>query len=507
MGGRTVAGHGPELQRHFGLLHATALNVSMIVGAGVFATIPLMLGKLPGPYALLGWVVAGALMIVDGLIWSELGAAFPGSGGSYLYLLECYGRDRFGRVMAFLFIWQFLISGPLEIASGLIALAQFANAFDPAYAEFIERWTWKYTFSQKANLALIVNPGKAIAIGAGLLLVLLLYRGMASLKWLTVTVWVGVLALIAWILIEGWCRFSPEIAFDFDGALWPNDYGQALGGAMVLAMYSYLGYYNVCYIGAEVHDPGRTIPRSILISALLVCVLFIGLHVAMLGVVPWQEVPKPKEAPLEGTVEQLTDDAEPAPVEQDAKKPSLDDYSLAADFMRRAHGEWAVIVVTFLLIWSCFGSAFAGLLGYSRIPYAAAQNGHFFAAFSQVHPHHRIPHVALLFVGALTLFWTFFNLQSVIDALIVTRILEQFIGQIVAVMLLRNLQPNRPRPYQMFLYPLPCGLALLGWLFMYLSANWLYIALGIGTLLAGGLVFLVWTWRTRQWPFAEVADA
>src|SRR5437870_13049584 len=114
------------LLRHFGLTHAVALNVTRIVGAGVFITIPLMLKELPGPYALLGWLAAGALMLVDGMIWSELGAALPGSGGSYLYLLECYGRDRWGRLTAFLFIWQFLISGPLEIASGFIALATFA---------------------------------------------------------------------------------------------------------------------------------------------------------------------------------------------------------------------------------------------------------------------------------------------------------------------------------------------------------------------------------------------
>src|SRR5262249_25518672 len=122
------------LQRHFGLLHATALNVTMVVGAGVFITIPLMLGKLPGPYALLGWLAAGLLILVDGLVWSELVASFPGSGGSYLYLLECYGRQRWGRLMAFLFIWQFLISGPLEVASGLIAMAIFADGIDPAFA-------------------------------------------------------------------------------------------------------------------------------------------------------------------------------------------------------------------------------------------------------------------------------------------------------------------------------------------------------------------------------------
>src|SRR6516162_9464255 len=136
---------GGELQRHFGLLQAVALNVTMIVGAGVFVTIPLMLGKLAGPYALLGWVAAGALILVDGMIWSELGATLPGSGGSYLYLLECYGRERWGRLMAFLFIWQFLISGPLEVASGLIATDQFSNYFSDDFKQFNESWTFSFT--------------------------------------------------------------------------------------------------------------------------------------------------------------------------------------------------------------------------------------------------------------------------------------------------------------------------------------------------------------------------
>src|SRR5437763_8911834 len=129
------------LQRQFGVWQATALNVGMIVGAGVFITIPLMLTELPGPYALLGWLVAGGLILVDGLVWSELGAALPGSGGSYLYLLECYGRRRWGRLLAFLFIWQFLLSGPLELASGLIAMDTFSQSLSPHWAEFNERWS------------------------------------------------------------------------------------------------------------------------------------------------------------------------------------------------------------------------------------------------------------------------------------------------------------------------------------------------------------------------------
>src|SRR3954463_7399890 len=114
----------------------------MIIGAGVFITIPYMLLKLPGPLALLGWLAAGVLILVDGLIWSELGAALPGSGGSYLYLLESYGRRRWGRLMAFLFIWQFLLSGPLELASGLIAMDMFSQSLSPTWKTFNEAWTW-----------------------------------------------------------------------------------------------------------------------------------------------------------------------------------------------------------------------------------------------------------------------------------------------------------------------------------------------------------------------------
>ncbi len=464
-----------QLQRHFGLIQATALNVTMIVGAGVFITIPLMLKELPGPYALLGWLAAGALMLVDGMIWSELGATLPGSGGSYVYLLECYGRERWGRLMAFLFIWQFLLSGPLEVASGLIAMAQFSNALSPAFAAFNAQHTWKLVLSERAELAVSFGPARGLAFLLGVAILFLLYRRITSLGVLTVTFWLGVLAAIAWLLSEGGPRFQPAVAFDFpSGSIFtgPADFGQRLGAAMILAMYSYLGYYNVCYIGDEVRDPGRTIPRSIFLSAGLVMTLFISLHLAMLGTISWRDVP-----------------ANP------------DTYSLVAEFIRRIHGDWAATFVTLLLIWSCFGSVFAAQLGYSRIPYGAARYGHFFAVLGRVHAVHHIPHVSLLLIGGLTLFWSFFDLQNVINALITTRILEQFIGQIVGVILLRQRQPERMRPYKMWLYPLPCGLALVGWLYMYLAAGWLFIGLGLGTLALGVGVFVLWARWTGGWPY------
>jgi basic amino acid/polyamine antiporter, APA family len=462
------------LQRHFGLLQATALNVTMIVGAGVFVTIPLMLGQLPGPYALLGWLGAGALILVDGLVWSELGAALPGSGGSYVYLLECYGRERWGRLMAFLFIWQFLISGPLELSSGLIAMAQFSSSLSPDFAAWNEAHTWKLSIWQAQGLALSFGPSRLIAFAAGLVMLFLLYRRITTLGKLTLVFWIGVLGAIAWILVEGWLRFDPAVAFDFSGAAaaLPEGFAWKLGAAMILAMYSYLGYYHVCYIGDEVRDPARTIPRAILLSAAIVCVLFVLIHLAMLGTVSWREVP--------------TND---------------DTFSLPAEFMRRLHGDWAASVMTVLLMGSCFASAFAGLLGYSRIPYGAARYGHFFQALARVHPRHRFPHVSLLLVGSLTLFWSFFDLENIIKVLITTRILEQFIGQIVGLALLRRFQPGRARPYQMWLYPLPSVLALVGWVYLYLSAGSFFITLGLVTLSAGAVVFLLWSRRSGTWPF------
>jgi len=482
----TPVAESPSLVRHFGWLQATALNVTMIVGSGVFATIPFMLKELPGPYSLLGWLAAGGLMLVDGLIWSELGATIPGSGGSYLYLLECFGRDRWGRLMAFLFIWQFLISGPLEIASGIIALEQFSTALHPAFKEFNEN----HTISGKVGtwnggeevqtLTASIGPTRILGILVVVGLLLLLYRRISTLgKW-TMTFWLGVLGAIAWILLAGAGYFQSEVAFDFSGdaGAWPKDFWLRLGKVMILAMYSYLGYYNICYIGDEVRDPGKTIPRSILSSAILVCLMFVALHLVMLGVVSWKEVTQVKP----------------------------DDINLPAVVMERIyHGQWAATLMSVLLIWSCLGSAFAGLLGYSRIPYGAARQGHFFSALGEVHPVLRIPHVSLLLVGALTLFWSFFDLANVINALLTTRILEQFIGQIFGVMLLRRQQPNRSRPYKIWLYPLPCGLALVGWLYMYVCAGWPFVLLGLGTLGAGAIVFLIWSYYAKSWPFSRVA--
>jgi amino acid transporter len=466
-----------ELRRHFGVLSATALNVSLIVGAGVFVTVPLLLTKLPGPYAVLGWLAAGLLILADGLVWAELGAALPGSGGSYHYLLECYGRDRWGRLFAFLFIWQFLLSGPLELASGLIAMDTFARSISPDFTAWNDAHTLRRVLWEGQNVALTISPARAGCVAVGALLLALLHRNVVFLSRLTLLFSAGVLGLVGWLLLEGALRFDPARAFDAAGvSLGPEGLARNLGPAMTLALYSYFGYYNICYLGDEVRDPGRTIPRAVLLSAALVIVLFSALHLAFLGTVSWRDVPpKPEE---------------------------LESYNLPAEFMRRAYeAEWPARLVALLLVGSCFASVFAGTLGYSRIPYGAARRGHFFAAVGRVHPTQRVPHVSLRLVGGVTLVASFFDLQSVIDALVTTRVIEQFLAQAFGVMLLRRLRPDLPRPFRVWLYPLPCLLALAGWLYVYCTAGRPFILLGLATLAAGLAAFLLWSRHTGGWPF------
>ena len=446
----------PHLIRRFGLLSATALNMTNMIGVGPFITIPLLMSALGGPQAMLGWIVALVIVICDGMVWSELGAAMPGSGGSFNYLREAFGRERFGRLMAFLFVWQFVLSGPLEIASGYIGFAQ--------YASYI--WTG------------LTRPGViALVTVVGLVNIALLYRRINSIAKITISLWIGTLITVLAVIIPGAMHFNPRVAFDFPPGAFNFSIGffLGLGAASRIGIYDYLGYYDVCYIGDEVRDPGRVIPRSILISTAAVAVIYLGINLSIIGVVPWREF-VPAEAHPESNF-------------------------IVSTFMQKLYGTGVATIFTLLVLWTAFGSVFALLLGYSRIPYAAAESGYFFQVFGRLHPTKDFPYVSLLVLGAISIVAGFFSLGTVIDALIVTRILVQFMGQAFGLILLRRQQPEMPRPYRMWLYPVPALVALAGWIFVFATTQVAVILFGIGVLAMGFLAFLLWSWNTKRWPF------
>jgi amino acid transporter len=446
----------PHLTRRFSLLPATALNMTNMIGIGPFITIPLLMSAMGGPQALLGWIVALVIVLCDGMIWSELGAAMPGSGGSFHYLREAFGRERFGRLMAFLFVWQFVLSGPLEIASGYIGFA--------AYAGYI----WK-GLTRPETIALIT--------AVGLINIALLYRRIHSIAKITVSLWVGTLITVLAVIVTGAMHFDPEVAFDFPPGAFNFSLGffLGLGAATRVGIYDYLGYYDVCYIGDEVRDPGRVIPRSILISTVAVALIYIGINLSIIGVVPWREFVPAAEHPESSFVVSV--------------------------MMQKIYGSGVATVFTLLILWTAFGSVFALLLGYSRIPFAAAKSGYFFRVFGLLHPKKDFPYVSLIVLGAISIFAGFLSLGTVIDALIVTRIVVQFMGQAVGLILLRRHAPDMPRPYRMWLYPLPALVALVGWIFVFATTQFRVILFGVGVLALGCVTFLLWSRSTKRWPF------
>jgi amino acid transporter len=169
-------------------------------------------------------------------------------------------------------------------------------------------------------------------------------------------------------------------------------------------------------------------------------------------------------------------------------------------FMQRIYGERVATIFTLLVLWTAFGSVFALLLGYSRIPFAAAESGYFFRVFGRLHPTKGFPYISLVVLGAISIVAGLFSLGTVIDALIVTRILVQFMGQIVGLILLRRRAPDMPRPYRMWLYPVPALVALLGWIFVFATTQLEIILFGVGVLALGCVAFMVWSWRTSRWP-------
>jgi len=446
----------PTLLRRFGLLQATALNMSNMIGVGPFITIPLLMSSLGGPQSMLGWIVAVLIAIPDGMVWSELGASMPGSGGTYVYLREAYGRETFGRLMAFLFIWQFILSGPLEIASGYIGFARYTG------------YIWRE-----------ITPSGTLLVAAavGLVNIFLLYRRITSIGKITVSLWIGTLLTTLAVVITGAMNFKASRAFDFPPGAFNFSLGFlfGLGAASRIGVYDYLGYYDVCYIGDEVKDPGRTIPRSIITSVVAVAVIYVAINLSVIGVVPWREFVPYDAHPESGFVVSL--------------------------MMEKIYGSKVATVFTAMVLWTAFGSVFALLLGYSRIPYAAAVDGYFFKIFGRLHPTKRFPYVALIVLGGIAIVCSFFSLDAVIDALISTRILVQFVGQILGLMLLRKREPNMTRPYRMWLYPLPSLIALVGWIFIFATTPVSVIALGLGSLALGATFFLVWSWYTQRWPF------
>ena len=465
---------------------ATALNMIDMIGVGPFITMPLILTAMGGPQAMLGWVVGALFAVCDGLVWAELGAAMPGSGGSYRYLREIYGPQKMGRLISFLFIWQLSFSAPLSIATGCIGLAGYAAYYWPGLETVYSAHTSAFHIPWAGTLqaSWVVTPGTAVAIGTCLLAVLLLYRRITVIGRLTKALWICVMGTIGWIIFAGLTHFNAAQAFDFPPGAFTLSRGFfiGLGGAMLISTYDYWGYYNVCFLGDEIEDPGRNIPRALLLSIALVAGLYLVMNICILAVVPWHEM-----------------------VQGGQNNGQL---FVVSSFMQKIYGLWAARLVTALVMLTAFASVFSLMLGYSRVPYAAAQDGNYFRVFAKVHPVHRFPYVSLLSLGIVASAFCFLRLKDAIAALVVIRIIVQFIVQAIGVIVLRVRRPEMSRPFRMWLYPLPALAAIAGFLFILFNReNALKeVRYAAVILLAGLMIYMVRAWRAAEWPFGRAEE-
>jgi len=473
--------HSPGLERELGLASATALNMIDMIGVGPFITIPLILGAMGGPQAMLGWILGAAFALCDGLVWAELGAAMPGSGGSYRYLREIYGRQRLGRMLSFLYIWQLSFSAPLSIASGCVGLAQYAAFLWPPLAQvwIVREMALPLPLLGQVHIALTAGPGTVVAILCCVAAVGLLYRPIRAVGQLSKLLWLLVAGTVAWVIFTGATHFDRTRAFDFPaGAFHPDAaFFTGLGAAMLVATYDYWGYYNVCFLGDEVREPSRTIPRALMLSIAGVAAIYLAMNISVLGVIPWRELTAPSAKP----------------------------YVISV-LMQRVYGTGspAATVATCLIMLTAFASVFSLLLGYSRVPYAAALDGNYFRAFAHVDEKRRVPDVSLLALGAAACLACFLRLADLIAALVVIRIMLQFLVQAAGLLLLRATRPEFPRPFRMWFYPVPALLAMAGFIFVLVSRQDFLKEVRYGTLLLlVGLAIYMWrASRLRQWPFS-----
>jgi len=440
----------PTLHRRLGLFNATTVNMSNMVGIGPFITVPIILATLGGPHSYLAWLVGAVIALADGLVVSELGAALPAAGGNYVFLREGFGPARMGRLLAFLFVWQILFAGPLEIASGNIGLVQYLRVFWPSMTEL---------------------QSKLAAAGVGVVLIFALYRRITDIARIMTGLWITMIATTGWVIVTGILNFNAALAFDIpaDAFRLSTDFFQGLGKGTANVLYLFLGYDQICYLGAEVKQPGRTIPRAVVLSILGVTVIEVALSYGFIGVVPWRE--------------------------------GMTSESIGATFMNRIHGPWAGQLLAALIVVTAFASIFALLLGYSRVPYAAAQDGISFQWLGALHPTKEFPHRSLLLIGAAAIAASFFKLEQVILALMAARILIQFIGHTVAAFMIRACRPEVERPFRMWGYPLPAVISLAGYLYVFTTLGSQYVLFGILTILAGTVVYLLSAWKQGCWPF------
>jgi amino acid transporter len=309
---------------------------------------------------------------------------------------------------------------------------------------------------------------------------ILLYRKIESIGKIGVLLWAGVLLTMIWIISGGLLYGKINIPFH-DAAIhfnWKVIGSFVFGQACIKTIYSYLGYYNICHLGSEIKNPGKNIPRSMFISVFGIALLYLAMNISVTSVIPWQEI---KQWQMVGV-----------------------NQFVISTFIERLYGTKAASVATVMILWVALASLFAVMLGYSRVPYAAAKDGMFFSVFAKLHPTRQFPYVSLLILAGIAfIFSLLFKMSDVISGILAMRIIIQFVGQAIGILLLRQRNGTKHLPYKIPFYPLPVIIAICIWLLVFIATG-ADIMLSFAVLISTGvLVYFIFARFSKQWPFAK----
>ena len=399
---------------------------------------------------------------------------FPAPAARYAFLREIYGPERAGNWLSFLYVWQ------VELHRAAVHRLGLHRASELPGLVLARARRRAHRCAARAALLPTSPPPRPACWSRRC--------SIATSSAVTRLAWVlfaGVLAAIAGVIVSGFATRRLRRMAHARGA---RAYSVALaaGGlaqATLLTTYYYWGYYNITFLGGEVRQPERTIPRAILLS-----------RAVRLRVLRRDEHGRAARCSAAASASHAA-----------GSGPRCNWWPSIA---RSAFGAWAGRIMAALIVWTAFASVFSLLLGYSRVPYAAARDGNYFRFLAAVHPRHHIPHRSLVALGLVAAVFCFFSLAQVITMLVITRILLQFLLQQIGVILLRVQRPDLPRPFRMPLYPLPPLAAMAGFAFLLVYRATRLAGLGVAAAIAvsGTLIYLLRARRLRQWPFLKLSS-
>lgn len=451
-----IAGASEKLIRGMGLLQSTAVNMLEMIGIGPFITIGVILSAMGGPQAILGWFLGALFSVCDGMVYAELGAAMPGAGGSYIYFREAFNPRSWGHMFSFLFLWETIFVAPLSISAASVGFAEYSHYFLPGL--------------NHTGVA-------ALAASVCVFIAFLLYRPIKTVGRLSVVMLAVVLTAMFWVIGSGLIHLNTKMAFDFPPGAFhlSKAFFFGLASATLVAMYNYGGYNNITYLGGEVKNPTRNIPRAIVLSVLAVAVLYLLMSVVIIGTIPWRD--------------------------------AAASHAVVSEFIGKLYGTRAASLMTALILTATLGGIFTMSLGYSRILYAAGAEGNFFKIFGRVHSRGRFPTVSLLAINALAIPLCWFSLERLVSALMIIQIVFQFIPQVFAVFAIRLYRKEIHRPYRMWLYPVPAIIALVGWIYVAATPDQRqYLGTAFLLLFAGLAAYLLRAKAVNLWPFRSVEE-